>query len=31
MLDNAGHSDLVAPPSDAWPAVSEAVRSLLKK
>jgi fermentation-respiration switch protein FrsA (DUF1100 family) len=29
-LDAAGHFDLIAPTSTAWPAVEEAVRGLLK-
>ena len=31
VLDAAGHFDLIAPQSSAWPAVAEAVRALLKK
>ena len=30
ILPNAGHFDLIAPNSSAWPAVEEAVRSLLR-
>lgn len=31
VLEDAGHFELIAPQTNAWPAVGEAVRSLLKK
>lgn len=31
VLDGAGHFDLIAPQSSAWPAVAQAVRALLSK